>query len=397
MRQFALSIAFSVMLAVPAQGYRMIQNTQVGTFTFGDPVSCNAAGGFAHWEIRNIVWRINPALEGSTAAASVDQALNEWNDVAGSDYELTRGVRAGTNFAADGMNSILWANGNGCTGANCLALTALTLQAGQVITEADITFNTNVNWTTSIAQYNIRAVAAHELGHSLGIHHSEVTSNNNRPTMTSGYKYSWRTIESDDEDALLCSVGNYPVNCTNPCPAGGVYDGGNCYMWSVPGNAPFIANGNFYYGAVWHPNGPCPHPVLDLMNNVAIQPTFDGNACVIASTNGGPNPFIWNNNYYLDASPGPNRCPFGGTFDSQHCYLFTWPGVSPSVFNENMYYEAVNHPAGPCPHPAFNNWTGASVTPWFDNVRCVVDLGPNGNQLPFLWDNNYYLSPVCRP
>ena len=75
----------------------------------------------------------------ATAGGGVDHGINEWNGVSGSDYNLSRGADTGTGFVPDGTNTLIWAVGNGCTG-NCLALTALTLQAGQVIVESDITF-----------------------------------------------------------------------------------------------------------------------------------------------------------------------------------------------------------------------------------------------------------------
>ena len=384
------------LVSTPVHGFRMIQSNAVGTVTFGLEVPCDDPGGFTHWNIRNLIWRINPALDGATAGGGVDHAIDEWNSVSGSDYELSRGSDTNGVFAPDGTNTMVWAFGNGC-GVNCLALTALTLQAGQVIVESDITFNAAENWTTSNTNFDIRAVAAHELGHSLGIHHSDRNPLFARPTMRNPYRDSWRSLANDDKDALRCSEDTFPPTCTNPCPSGGVYDGANCYMWSVPGNEAFVFNGNFYHKPVWHPSGSCPHLVWDMLNNVSIQPTFDGANCYIGSAGGGPNPFLFDNNYYIAASSGSNPCPFGGTFDGANCYMYTWPGVTPFIFDENMYYAPVWHPNGPCPHTAFNNLNNTSIQPTFDTANCLVQAGPGGNQTPFIWGNNYYLTPVCNP
>lgn len=294
------------LLTTPAHAFRMLQNTTVGTVIVGAPVPCTDTGGFMHWEVRSLVWRINPALQGATAGGNIDYAIDQWNNVSGSEYRLARGSATGAGFTTDGSNTMVWAAGNGCTGF-CLGITALTIQAGQVIVETDISFNTNANWTNGSTAYDLRGVAAHELGHSLGIHHTDVTSSINRPTMRGTYFNGNRTIENDDKDALRCSRNTYTTApCINPCPTGGVYDSNSCYMWTVPG----------------------------------------------------VNRFLW---------------------------------------NENMYYQASTNPNNRCPTIAFNTLNNTTFQPWFDNASCVVRLATGGNQLPFLWGNSYYLSPVCRP
>ena len=103
--------------------------------------------------------------EGATAGSGVDHGINEWNGVSGSDYVLSRVSANTAGFTVDGVNTMVWAAGNGCV-YPCLALTSQTLVTGQVIIESDITFNTSENWTTSNSNFDIRAVATHELGHS---------------------------------------------------------------------------------------------------------------------------------------------------------------------------------------------------------------------------------------
>jgi hypothetical protein len=81
-----------------------------------------------------------------------------------------------------------------------------------VIQEADVSFNNAFNWNTNGSDYDVEAIAAHELGHCMGIHHTEITKPRNRPTMYSSYfGLNGRSLENDDRDALNCAHNRYPV------------------------------------------------------------------------------------------------------------------------------------------------------------------------------------------
>ena len=189
--------------SLPAFGYRMIQNTTVGTVSAGYAVPCYDAGGFAHWGGSSISWYLNTAGQGSGKATAIQNALASWTNVANADHALTYAGTTSAGWATDGQNTVLWDRGNGCTGS-CLALTALTLQSGQVIVETDITFNSAYSWQTNGTDYDTEAVAAHEFGHTLGIHHTELTTA--EPTMEAYYTgTNARTLEADDNAALQCA------------------------------------------------------------------------------------------------------------------------------------------------------------------------------------------------
>jgi hypothetical protein len=218
MRAFRPSLSAAIALALmigilgwaaPAEAYRMIQNTTVGRVSAGNLVTCNDPGGFTHWGTANIPWRLNTAGQGSGKATALQNATAAWTNVTSADHNLTYAGTTTTGWSTNGVNTVLWASGNGCTGG-CLALTALVLQSGQVIVESDITFNSSYTWNTNGSDYDTQAVLTHELGHALGIHHTELTSTP-RPTMYAYYfGTDGRTLETDDRSALQCSQTKYP-------------------------------------------------------------------------------------------------------------------------------------------------------------------------------------------
>ncbi len=193
-----------------ALAFRMIQNTSVGRVSAGARVRCDDAGGFTHWTNANVAFSHNTANQGSGKAAAIQSALASWTGVNGADHNLSYAGTTNAGFVTDGTNTLLWATGNGCTGG-CLAITALVLASGQVITESDVSFNNAVAWTTNGSTYDTEAVAAHELGHCMGIHHTEVQKPQNRPTMYAYYSGSGgRSLENDDRQALQCAQNRYP-------------------------------------------------------------------------------------------------------------------------------------------------------------------------------------------
>lgn len=212
---FLLTVGFLLVSVLPAEAFRMIQPFGNGRWTAGDAVACNDPGGFAHWTNLEVGWRLNQANQGAGMVTPTRNAVETWNDVTQSGYVLDYEGTTNAGWATDGINTILWANGNGCTG-NCIGLTALVIQNGDEIIESDVTMNNNVTWTTNGAQYDGETVILHELGHALGIHHSDVA--NPRPVMAgTGYSGSVRSLTNDDREALRCSYDEYHP-CTGAPP-----------------------------------------------------------------------------------------------------------------------------------------------------------------------------------
>jgi hypothetical protein len=209
----ALVAAVLLLGAPDAAAYRMIQNTSTGRTTTGVRVTCNATGGFTHWTKSAIAYRLNPAGQGGKTGvpAAIQAALAAWTNVSPAPYTLSYAGTTNAGFTTDGTNTMVWTTGNGCSGS-CLALTALVLTSGQQIVETDVMFNQAYTWNTSGSDVDVQAIAVHEIGHGLGIHHTELTKRNGRPSMYSAYfGTAGRTLEADDRDALNCAASRYPM------------------------------------------------------------------------------------------------------------------------------------------------------------------------------------------
>jgi len=210
----SFSVACTVLLAGrDAAAFRMIQNTSTGRTSIGASVTCSATGGFVHWSRSQITVMLNPANQGGEPGVplALQHAMASWTAVTPASFQLNYGGTTSAGFVTDGINTVGFGTTSGCTGG-CLALTALVLGPGQVIQEVDVSFNDAVNWNTNGSDYDVEAIAAHELGHCLGIHHTDITKPRNRPTMYTAYfGIGGRTLESDDRDALNCSYSRYPA------------------------------------------------------------------------------------------------------------------------------------------------------------------------------------------
>jgi Matrixin len=155
-----------------------------------------------------------------------------WNSVPAGTFSTPVG-KAAVN-GTDHANNVIWLTGANWTHlANELALTTTTyFTSTHEIFDADMEFNNNVVWSTSIAPgtYDIESVLVHEAGHFLGLNH---TSTSASPVMypfvpQGTAKRVLTTIDEDDVCAVYPGqAGGQGVPCTaaTECLAGKVCEG----------------------------------------------------------------------------------------------------------------------------------------------------------------------------
>jgi len=237
----------AALVASPAQAFRMSQNNNTGRTLGGFPVGCEDPGGFVHWNIRFIDFFLNESGQGFGKGPMLGAGMAPWTNVPNADHDLFLAGTTNAGFVTDGLNTMLWGTDAECSDADCLAITSLVLDPGQVIVEADVIFNANLNWRTDGGTPDVQAVATHELGHVLGIAHTNVSSSPT-PTMYRFYFLGWRTIEADDRQALQCAEARF------------------CLHWTVQGRG-FSHGGGRYADITWNRLCKLPATSVDIFRN----------------------------------------------------------------------------------------------------------------------------------
>ncbi|HEY0156535.1 MAG TPA: matrixin family metalloprotease [Thermoanaerobaculia bacterium] len=143
----------------------------------------------------------NPTInDGNGGVSATVNAIKAWS-VVSSATTSTRAVRGKAPATIELDN-----NGRICTGS-CLAATLISYYTGNVIYDADVYTNTRYSYTSSgendgcSGEYDIDGIMVHEVGHVIGIAHSNVVGATMYPTVSS-CNYNNRTLEADDRAAM---------------------------------------------------------------------------------------------------------------------------------------------------------------------------------------------------
>jgi hypothetical protein len=134
--------------------------------------------------------------DGSGGVLAVAGAIKAWGVV--SSASTNQAAVRGQAPATITLNS----NGHICTGS-CLAATLTGYYSGNTINDADVYTNTRYNYTSSketdgcSGEYDIDGIMVHEVGHVIGIGHSNVSGATMYPTVSS-CNINNRSLEADD-------------------------------------------------------------------------------------------------------------------------------------------------------------------------------------------------------
>ena len=130
--------------------------------------------------------------------AAVQSAAGSWSAINPSGFRLTyQGSTSVTSESRNGQNTICWEN----QGASSTLATTYTWYSGGTILENDIVFNEAQNWSTSGGDYDVETVALHEMGHVVGLDHS------NSGIMTPYYSGIRRSVDSDARAGFVAMYG----------------------------------------------------------------------------------------------------------------------------------------------------------------------------------------------
>ncbi|MBS4035635.1 MAG: T9SS type A sorting domain-containing protein [Ignavibacterium sp.] len=149
---------------------------------------------YIRWINNTIAWKINENgccfndnISVRDLESAVKNGFNSWDTISTADFNFFYQGETDALFGNDGENLIYWAEENDIafqnggplagTGSGTLAITILTVNEYEEILDSDIIFNgRDHSWKVDNTDPDIWAVTSHEVGHVLGLFHTEVTN-----------------------------------------------------------------------------------------------------------------------------------------------------------------------------------------------------------------------------
>lgn len=194
------------------------------------------APNIAHWSYLNISWKLNSngaggGLSFDMTKSAVQNDFDSWQNVTTADISFSYVGSTAASWSNDGNNVHYWAvTGDSIFNyvpSNTLAVTVITINSSEEFIDVDIVFNgRDWPWNVDGRNFDIQAVSAHEIGHMIGLHHTEVTSSP-LPTMYEYYTGTiGRTLEFDDKVGVSFLYGGNLIDNET-------FSGTDYYRWSL--------------------------------------------------------------------------------------------------------------------------------------------------------------------
>lgn len=167
------------------------------------------------WKPNTINWYYNPsgapASIASTALDTIKASMGYWTSVCNINFNYMGTTnKLSTPTSGDGTNVIGWGDANGATGITYTYMRGSTAPIS--ITESDVNFNiADIRDTTTL-----RGVANHELGHMLGLAHSDVSASIMFANPYHDIQYLL-TLRADDISGCV-DVYGLPMVAATPTP-----------------------------------------------------------------------------------------------------------------------------------------------------------------------------------
>ena len=189
-------------------------------------------GPYIHWPSPNITYRINSSgttdITGEGEFDAIEAAFDEWEDVSPATINFTRGSNTThTLNASDGQNVLFWSTSEDLPDLQSSSgITLITYNnTTDEITDVDIVFNDDYTWSLDTFDMDshildVQSMATHEIGHLLGIDHTNVETGcptmltpadyraGEFPCKTDVENFGMRSLAQDDKNAINYLYGD---------------------------------------------------------------------------------------------------------------------------------------------------------------------------------------------
>jgi len=239
---------------------RYISRAVAGT-AWGGGLVFKGDANIVHHPTNSFSWSLNE--NGAGDGISVNQTQNEiaeayalWQSVTTSTLTFTYdNLTTVDTWGNDGTNVHFWAEDGdpAFNSTNPLysapgtplnmqpsAITVFTINANQEILDVDILYNGRKAWTIGSSWNMIEAIALHEIGHSFGMHHTDLPGLTPTPVMAQSPGAANNNLQHDDDEGVSFLYGGNIIDNTT-------LSGTDEYNWDinvVSGNTLTINSGS---------------------------------------------------------------------------------------------------------------------------------------------------------